>query len=353
LKTKKTSSGRRQHEHVTVNDVAKRAGVSPMTVSRVVNGSDNVRTSTREAVFRAIEELGYTPNKAARSLASANPVKIGYVYTDKNNSFFSAMMRGLLDRSHHADTHILIEECNEGPDSLRVITGLIDEGIDGIMMGPPLCDSVPALELLEKHRIPSVTVGSRHFMEFVSEVRVDDHEAAKELTRFILSLGHRRIAFIIGNHYQSASWMRLDGFTEAMAEAGIDPDKNLIRQGNFSYRSGKLETEKLLALADPPTAIINSNDDMAAGSIAAAQRMNLIVPDDITICGFDDTMLATAVEPAITTIRQPIVEMAHDAIRFLEKSIRSIRYESTYRGFRAVLPHELIERESHAPPPGS
>ena len=349
MNTKKPSTGRRQHKNVTVNDVAELAGVSPMTVSRVVNNEDNVRQSTREAVTRAIEQLGYRPNKAARSLASANPVKFGLVYTDKDNSFFHAMMRGFLDRAHHADTQVLIEQCEEGPDSLRVIEKLINEGIDVIMLGPPLCDSKDAMDLMQKRRLPAVTIGSRHTMEFISEIRVDDHAASKEMTEYIISLGHRRIAFIIGNENQSASWMRLDGFRDAMSAAGLEVAEELVIQGNFSYRSGKLETEKLLDLPEPPTAIINSNDDMAAGSIAAAHQRSLDVPGDVSICGFDDTMLAVAIEPEITTIRQPIVEMAHDAIRLLEKSIRSIRNDDNYRGFRDILDYELVIRDSVGP----
>lgn len=346
-------SGRRQHKNVTVNDVARVAGVSPMTVSRVINEADSVRESTRINVLKAIEELGYSPNKAARSLASANPVKIGLVYTDRHSSFFHATLLGLLDRAHQADTQILIEECEEGPDTLRVIGKLIEEGIDGIMLGPPLCDSEAAMELLEKRRLPAVTIGSRHTMENISEIRVDDRAASKQITKYIISLGHRRIAFIIGNDYQSASWMRLDGFRDAMNEAGIPVDEDLVIQGLFSYRSGKLETEKLLDLPDPPTAIINSNDDMAAGSIAAAHQRNLDVPGDVSICGFDDTMLAISIDPQITTIRQPIIEMAHEAIRLLEKNIRTNRNDNRFRGFREVLDHELVIRESVGPAPAT
>jgi LacI family transcriptional regulator len=324
-----------------------------MTVSRVINEADSVRDSTRINVIKAIEELGYSPNKAARSLASANPVKIGLVYTDRHNSFFHATLLGLLDRAHHADTQILIEECEEGPDSLRVIDALIDEGIDGIMLGPPLCDSEAAMELMQKRGLPAVTIGSLHTMEKISEIRVDDRAASKEMTEYVISLGHRRIAFIIGNDYQSASWLRLDGFRDAMTEAGIPIDESLVIQGLFSYRSGKLETEKLLDLPNPPTAIINSNDDMAAGSIAAAHRRSLDVPGDISICGFDDTMLAISFDPTITTIRQPIIEMAHEAIRVLERNIRTNRNENRFRGFRKVLDHELVVRESVGPAQGT
>ncbi len=351
MSTRKSNSGRRQHKNVTVNDVAKRAGVSPMTVSRVINSEDNVRPSTRDRVNQAIKELGYRPNKAARSLASANPITIGLIYINPNNTFLSAMLRGLLDRAHHADTHIIIEECKQGPDTLRTIRELSEEGVEGFILGPPLCDSEDALEMLQKNRIPAVTIGSEHDFDQISAVRVDDRQAAHDMTTMLISLGHRRIAFMIGNTTQSASWLRLEGFREAMKEAGLEIDENLVIQGRFAYRSGTEVAEKLLEMQNRPTAIVASNDDMAAGAIAAAHHRNIEVPAELSIVGFDDTLLATAIEPQITTIRQPIAEMAHEAVELLERNIRSARSGGDYKGFRDIRGFELILRGSHAPPP--
>lgn len=353
MNKKATGSGRRQHANVTVNDVARLAGVSPMTVSRVVNKEDNVRPSTREAVEKAIKQLGYRPNKAARSLASANPITIGLVYINPNNTFLSAMLRGLLDRAHHADTHIIIEECQQGPDTLRTIGELANEGVEGFILGPPLCDSEDALEMLEKNRIPAVTVGSEHDFERISAIRVDDRRAAREMTKTLISLGHRRIAFIIGNTGQSASWLRLEGFRDAMNDAGLPIDEDMVIQGRFAYRSGTEVAEQLLDMENIPTAIVASNDDMAAGAIAAAHHRNIDVPGQLSIVGFDDTLLATAIEPEITTIRQPIAEMAHEAVELLERNIRAARSGSDYKGFRDVRDFDLVLRESHAPPPKS
>ena len=350
MNKKRTSSGRRQHKNVTVNDVAKIAGVSPMTVSRVINNEDNVRQSTRDAVNRAIKKLGYRPNKAARSLASANPITIGLVYTNPNNTFLSAMLRGLLDRAHHADTHIIIEEAHEGPDTLRTISEMVDDGVDGFMLGPPLCDSESTLEMLEKNRIPAVTIGSEHNFEQISSVCVNDRKASRELTEYLISLGHRRIAFMIGNPGQSASWLRLAGFRDAMENAGLEIDEDLVIQGRFAYRSGTEVANRLLDLENGPTAILASNDDMAAGAIAAAHHRNIEVPENLSICGFDDTMLATAIEPEITTIRQPIAEMAHVAVELLEKTIRTVRSGQDCRGFRQTMDFEVVLRDSHAPP---
>lgn len=324
-----------------------------MTVSRVVNKEDNVRPSTREAVNRAIKELGYRPNKAARSLASANPMTVGLVYINPNNSYFSAMMRGLLDRARHADTHVIIEECEEGPDTLRTIIEMYENGVDGFILGPPLCDAKDTLEMLQKKRIPAVTIGARHEFEMISAVSIDDWKAANELTAFLVSLGHRRIAYVIGNPGQSASWLRLEGYKAALLDAGLEIDDELIIQGRFAYRSGSEAADILLDLDDRPTAIIACNDDMAAGAVAAAHHRNIGVPDELTICGFDDTMLATAIEPEITTIRQPIAEMAHEAVELLERNIRAVRSGNDYKGLVDVLDFELVLRGSHAPPPGA
>ena len=348
---KKPTSGRRQHANVTVNDVARLAGVSPMTVSRVVNQEDNVRPSTRDKVMRAIKDLGYRPNKAARSLASANPITISLVFINPNNTFLSAMLRGLLDRAHHADTHIVIEECKEGPETLRTISELVEDGVEGFMLGPPLCDSENALEMLEKNGIPAVTIGSEHGFQHVSQVCVDDRQAAHDITKYVIGLGHKRIAFMIGNTGQSASWMRLEGFRNAMSEAGLEVDEGLVIQGRFAYRSGTEVADQLLDLDIPPTAIIASNDDMAAGAVAAAHHRNVEVPGQLTICGFDDTLLATAIEPAITTIRQPIPQMAHAAVELLEKNIRSVRSGGELKRLSETHDFELVLRDSHAPPP--
>lgn len=351
LKPNKPIASRRQHKNVTVNDVARLAGVSPMTVSRVINNEDNVREQTREAVIRAIETLGYRPNKAARSLAAANPVTIGLVYINPNNSYFSAMLRGLLDRAHHADTHIIIEQCEEGPDTLRTIRELRADGVDGFMLGPPLCDAENALEMLQKEQIPAVTIGSQHDYDQISSVSVDDREASYEVTRMLIGLGHERIAFMIGNPGQSASWLRLEGFREAMRDAGLAVNEDQVIQGRFAYRSGTEIAERLLDMEPAPTAIIAANDDMAAGAVAAALHRNVEVPEELSIVGFDDTLLATAIEPAITTIRQPIPDMAHAAVELLEKNIRAMRAGNELKGYREVHRFELILRDSHAPPP--
>ena len=343
---------KRKRTRATANDVARLAGVSQMTVSRVINDDPAVRDKTRKAVERAIQELGYEPNKAARSLVSANPVRIGLLYSNPNSTFLSKMMISILDQARQSDTQVMIVTCDEGPDAEGIVTGLIEDGIDGMVLAPPLCDSTPLFDIISDSGIPAVTVGSRHHDDRISSVFMDDQAAAATMTRHLISLGHRRIGFIIGDIAQTASLLRLNGFREAMGSAGIQVDESLVIQGEFSYRSGFDAADRLLQMPDAPTAILASNDDMAAGAISAARQYRIRIPEDLSVCGFDDSLLASQVWPPITTIHQPIGRMTQAAIEHLEKNIRRVRSKSPVENRRIELDFYLVKRESDAPPRG-
>lgn len=350
MTSKRANGGRRQHERVTASDVAKRAGVSTMTVSRVVNGDSGVRKSTRVKVEKAIRALGYRPNKAARSLASANPIRIGLLYSNPNSTYLSAMLIGILEQARQSDTNIIVVECADGPEALDVIEGMLSEGIDGFVLAPPLCDSVPVFDALRDRGVPAVTVGSRHGEDHISSVFIDDQRAAMAMTQHLLAQGHWRIGFVVGHPHQSASRLRLAGYRSALAQAGIGVDEALVMQGQFSYRSGFDAATQLLQLPEPPTAIFACNDDMAAGVIACAQQHGLEVPRDLSVCGFDDSMLATTVWPEITTVRQPIAHMSQAAVELLEKDIRRHRAGDAVECHRLQLDFTLIRRDSDSPP---
>lgn len=347
---KSQGSARRQHRRVTISDVATRAGVSPMTVSRVINGETNVREETRDAVRQAISDLGYSPNKAARSLASAAQVRIGLLYTNPSSAYLSAMLLGVLEQARQSDTQVVVVECELGPDAIDAIRKLMQDGLDGILLAPPLSDDDAALELLREHDMPAVTIGTQRIEENVPSVGIDDRRAAREMTRHLVSLGHRRIGFIVGSPEQLASERRLAGFREAMGEAGLEVDERLVVQGRFSYRSGLEAADRLLAARPRPTAIFASNDDMAAATVATAHRRQLEVPGDLSVCGFDDTLLATTIWPEITTIRQPIADMSRTAIELLEGSIRNRRAGITEDSRHLTLDYALVRRQSDAAP---
>ena len=184
-------------------------------------------------------------------------------------------------------------------------------------------------------------------------VRIDDHAAAVEMTRYLLDLGHREIGFIKGHPNHVASHDRYRGFCDALAEAGIDPAKMAVEQGYFSYRSGLIAGDRILAQPKRPTAIFASNDDMAAATVSVAHRRGLNVPDDLSIVGFDDTALATSVWPELTTVKQPISAMAEAALELLIADLRRRRAGAPHKAAERVLSHALIIRESSGPPPGA
>lgn len=342
----------RQGTRATANDVARLAGVSQMTVSRVINHDPAVRDKTRKAVKKAIKALGYEPNKAARSLVSANPIRIGLLYSNPNSTFLSKMMIGVLDHARQSDTQVSIVTSDKGPDAQSTVTELIAAGIDGIILAPPLSDSLSLLAILGESGIPAVTVGSRHKDERISAVFMDDRSAASTIARHLLSLGHQRIGFIKGDANQTASQLRLEGFREALAAAGLEADDSLVLQGEFSYHSGFEAATRLLRRPDPPTAILASNDDMAAGAISAAGHCGLRVPEDLSVCGFDDSLMASQFWPPITTIHQPIDQMTQAAIEHLENNIRRARSGAPTQHRRIELDYSLVKRDSDAPPRG-
>lgn len=340
---------RRQRSALTIHDVARYAGVSPMTVSRVINGEKNVRESTREAVNAAIRDLNYQPNPAARSLAGADLIRIGLLYSNPSSAYLSEFLVGGLDQCSRSNIQLVVEKCDE-EHAEDAAARLVNQGVDGIILPPPLCDAPQVLKTLAASHTPAVAVATGRPPADVSAVRIDDFEAAHAMTQHLVGLGHRRIGFIKGHPNQTASQQRLEGYLAGLAEAGVASDPALIVQGYFTYRSGLDGAEQLLALSDPPTAIFASNDDMAAATIAAAHRRGLDVPKDLTVVGYDDSALATTVWPELTTIRQPIADMSREAVTLLADEIRSRRSGEKPQHPHALQAFTLIRRQSDGPP---
>ena len=333
----------------TISDVARQAGVSPMTVSRVINGEGNVRPTTRALVKEAITSLNYAPNPAARSLAGAGQTRIGLLYNNPSAGFLSEFLLGSLDQAARSDVQIIIEKCELGEHELEVAQHLIDSGIDGVVLPPPLCEATAVLELLAAAGVPTVSVATGLPGADMLATCIDDREAALTMTRHIMALGHRRIGFIKGNPNLSASARRFEGFIAALEEAGIGFDETLVADGLFTYRSGLDAAEQLLGLDEPPSAIFSSNDDMAAATVAVAHRRGLDVPSDLTVCGFDDTTLSTAIWPELTTIHQPIADMSRAAVDLLVSTIRQQKGADQTDRHR-TLDFTLIRRQSDAAP---
>jgi LacI family transcriptional regulator len=346
----KRKSSRRQQGGATIHDVARHAGVSSMTVSRVINGEKSVRPNTRSIVDAAIRELNFAPNPAARTLAAAGVTRIGLLYSIPNAAYLSEFLVGALDQCSQANAQLIVKKHKPGNKPEAAAKMLIDARVDGVILPPPLGDAQALIDKLRQAGIVIVTTGSIRPAPTLASIGIDDFGAAHAMTRHLMSLGHRRIGFISGLGNHASSGLRLAGYRAALGEAGLPADETLIASGNFTYHSGLEAAEKLLAMEPPPTAIFASNDDMAAATVAVAHRRGLDVPADLSVCGFDDTPLATTIWPELTTIRQPVAAMSQQAVMMVMDLIRQHR-----EGEAAEVPHrllnfELIRRQSDAAP---
>ncbi len=341
---------RRSRGSVTVQDVARAAGVSAMTVSRVVNGGTNVRDTTRAAVLTAIKRLNYWPNSAARSLAAGDATQIGLLYSNPSLGYLSNFLIGALAGARKVRCHLVLEACDGDSAAAQAEAArrFASTAVEGVILPPPLSDSAAVRAELDAAGIPSVAVATGLPQPGRPSVRIDDFAASQAMTRHLLDHGHRRIGFIRGDPNNGASGERWRGFAAAIGDAGIDPAAMPVAQGDFTFRSGMVAGELLIDRVDRPTAIFASNDDMAAAVIGVAHRRGLQVPSDLSVAGFDDTSLATTTWPEITTVRQPIAAMAEAAVELLLARIRDRRSPTGNMDDR-VLEHALVFRESSGP----
>ena len=332
-------------------DVARAAGVSPMTVSRVINRQPSVQPQTRARVEEAIAMLGYVPNAAARSLAGRRPCNIGLLHSNPSAAYLSEFLVGSLAGAATADAQIVVVRWNGDEDPAAVARDFVSKRIDAVLLPPPLCDDTALMAALAAAGLPLAQIATGRPSPEALAVTICDEDAAHAMTTRLITQGHRRIGFIVGNPNQTASALRLSGYRRALSEAGIAVDEALVVPGDFTYRSGLDAAESLLALAERPTAIFASNDDMAAAVVAAAHRHHLDVPADLSVCGFDDSTMATTIFPELTTIRQPIAEMARRATLLLADAVRE-KPAGADRPAQVQLAYELVGRQSDGPPPG-
>ncbi|NII09367.1 LacI family DNA-binding transcriptional regulator [Oleiagrimonas sp. C23AA] len=343
-------SGRRKGRATTIDEVATLANVSPMTVSRVINGNGNVRDTTRERVMQAVEKLGYTPNLAASSLAAAKTARIALIYTNPSAAYLRELLVGALRGTAQTAVQLVIEAWDDlSAEGKRSSARTLAKSVAGVILPPPLCESKTVVTELVNAGIPVVSIASGWSSEAISRVRIDDFRAGKEITEQLIAQGHTRIGHIKGHPNLSASARRFEGFQAALDEAGLKLDKTLVQQGYFTYRSGLEAAEKLLARKRPPSAIFAANDDMAAAVVSVAHRQGLDVPGDLSVVGFDDTSAATTVWPELTTVHQPIASMAESAIDILMRNIG--RKDNEVRTVvDHVVGHTLVKRDSVAKP---
>ncbi len=344
-------TGKKRTSAATIYDVARRVGVSPMTVSRVVNGESNVREETRAAVQKAMRELQFRPNKAARSLAGADETRIGLLYNNPSVAYFTEFLMGALEGSGRNGAQLVVDKCKLGDPqaALATLRGLVKGGVNGLVLTAPMSESKELIAELKETGISLVGVATGSYTGEISCVGIDDFAAGYDMARYLIGLGHRRIGFVKGHPSHSSSRQRFAGFEAAIREAGTKVEKPRIAQGSYSYRSGMEAAEELLSKGQIPTAIFACNDDMASGVMSVAHRKGLDVPRDLTIVGVDDTV-AGSLWPALTTIRQPIFDIASTAVDVLIQTLRNARAGRETECQSVLIPHLLVERDSSAPP---
>ncbi|GGB27347.1 LacI family transcriptional regulator [Sphingomonas metalli] len=335
----------------TIIDVARRANVSAMTVSRVINGRSGVRPETRTAVEEAIRALSYTPNAAARSLVTSAELRIGVVYSNPSAAFMSEFLTGVFEEASIRGARLVLLKGEDGhPPDDGALAAFAESGLSGIILAPPLGESRTVLAALRATGRPIAAVGAYQPGEATC-VRIDDRAAAYEMTRHLLDLGHRRLGFVIGNPDQAASAERMAGFYAAVREA--DGVEVKVAQGDFSYASGLAAGEQLLNGPAPPTAIFASNDDMAAAIVSVAHRQQLDVPRELTVAGFDDTTAAVTLWPPLTTVHQPLRRLAAEALAAVATEATARGRAAADRGGDRVLEHSIVKRNSTAAPANS
>ncbi|MCI4591704.1 LacI family DNA-binding transcriptional regulator [Sphingobium sp. BYY-5] len=340
--------GRRASQAITIQTVADRAGVSAMTVSNVLNNSLKVRETTRERVMVAIRELNYTPNLAARSLASAATTRIGLLHRNIENAFLSSILVGALDATSQLGAQLLLRRL-DGPDPVEIerqMHALVDNGANAILIVPPYCEVASLHGLTRDFPVPVIAMSPGDDLPNEHCVRIDDRGAARDMTAHLIGLGHRDIGFIRGGRGHLIHRSRCDGYKIALEEAGIPVCPDLIADGDMSFESGLAAGEQLLALERRPTAIFASNDDMAAAVVSLAHRKGLDVPGDVSVVGFDDTPIAVKIWPTLTTVRHPGAKISAEA------AARAVALARAGSGpvdrINIYLEHEIIIRESVA-----
>ncbi len=308
----------------TQADVARLAGVSQAMVSYVVNGNLQVKIpeETRQRIIEAMEKLSYIPNATARGLRSGKTRTIGLVVPDNSNPFFAEFAH-IIENTGFTSGYSLIL-CNSDYDTEKeagYVDVLLAKQVDGVIFISTGAKGQIQTKLNES-QVPHVIVGGEISGSHADSVRIDYRQGGYLATRHLLELGHRKVACITGPDQFSSSSERIDGYTAALGEAGIPVDQQFIIPGDYRIHGGEVGLAHLLTLRPRPTAAFVCNDLMAIGVIQAARRLGVRIPEEFSVVGFDDIPLAQAMYPALTTIAQPIDEIARTAMSILLKQIQ-------------------------------
>lgn len=297
----------------SIIDVAKQAGVSIATVSRVLNGSEKVRPETKAKILSVIQEMKYAPNPAARGLIMKKTEAIGLLLPDLHGEFFSEIIRGADEAIQQQGYHLIVSSSHNDPKEIEAALRFMRGRVDAIVLMSPQVNAEILLENLPK-TLPIVLLNCRTDNTHYDTIVIDGFGGAREMTNYLLDLGHRRIAVITGGEKNLESEERLRGYRTAMTDRHFTPNRSLEFRGNFTEISGYEAAREILMLKHHPTAIFAFNDSMAIGAIKAIREEGLRIPSDISICGFDDIPVAKYISPSLTSVHVPISELGAMAI---------------------------------------
>lgn len=329
-----------------IRDVARLAGVAPITVSRVVNNSGYFSEETRQRVLAAIRELNYVPNHLARSLRSRQTGMIALIVTDITNPFWTTVARGVEDAASDAGFNLILCNTDESEaKQRRYVQALLEKQVDGILL-VPAHNRADDIEAIRRQSVTVVVLDRRLARVPADVVRCDSEEGAYQLTRRLLDVGHRRIALLTGPADVTTAADRAAGFCRALGEAGIAPCAETTLYGEFTIESGQALARQALASQPRPSALFAANNFLAIGALKALAEAGLAVPADMSVVGFDDLPTALVVEPVLTVAAQPAYEMGRRATELLVERLAGAAADA-YR--EIVLPTQIIERRSTAP----
>ena len=335
----------------TIDDVAQAAGVARVTVSRVLNNGANVRAETRDRVLRVVEELGYSVNQQARALASGMARQIMLIHAHspdlEPNSYYNAGLElGALRGCSSLGFDLMTRAIDpENQNRFRLLASTIDrERPAGIILSPPLSDDLELIETARRANVHVVAVSAgEQARSSVMSVGIDERSGGHAIGEHLLSLGHRKLGYVKGPSEHRAATLRYDGFVDALRASGLEVEP-WTTIGDFTFKSGVEATDRLLREGVEVTALACANDDMAAGVMLGLHRGGFEIPAAMSVTGFDDTPMSEIVWPPLTTVRQPIKDLAERAVHLLVESQSNgdVHYDA--------LPFELIVRESTARP---
>ncbi|PKR84329.1 catabolite control protein A [Heyndrickxia camelliae] len=329
--------------NITIYDVAREANVSMATVSRVVNGNPNVKPATRKKVLEVIERLGYRPNAVARGLASKKTTTVGVIIPDISNIFFAELARGIEDIATMYKYNIILSNSDQNKEKeLHLLNTMLGKQVDGIVfMGGNITEEHVAE--FERSPVPIVLAGSIEPFRKIPSVNIDYKQAAYDAINEFIERGHRNIAILIGPlHDPINKELKLEGYKEALENAGIPYNEDLVIEGDYTYDSGIEAWQKLHEQQIKPTAIFAGNDEMALGVVHGAQDDGIVIPEQLEVITSDNTRLALMVRPQLTSVIQPLYDIGAVAMRLLTKYMNKEKVTENI----VILPHRIEHRSS-------